>query len=313
MNRNRTGWIVLLFAWGALAWNAYGQDPVPNHASTSSAKPASVLPETLSWKILKEGVSDHRAVKRQGALIALSTVGPLDRALKLVFSAVQDKDAAVRETAVSALGEMHSIRAVPVLKQSLEDDSGPVRFAAAKALWQLGDHSGRSLITEVLSKQDSSSDGMLKQGLTDANKKLHSPSDLARIGLTQASGVFLGPFSYGVVMAAELTKDKDAPARAISASLLASDHDPKSVRALQDAVQDENAGVRTAAAKAIGSHPCKQLLPALQFLLDDKDEVKYMAAASILRIESRPHAKHPAPECEGLTENLAQQTPAEVR
>jgi HEAT repeat protein len=289
--------------------HAQSNPPTPAPENTAQSAPSA----SLAWKTLKVGVADHRASRRQSTLVALSTVGPMDKAIRLVFSAVQDKDPAVRETAVTALGEMHSMRAIPALKQSLEDDSGAVRFAAAKALWQLGDHSGRSLIEQVLSKQGTSSDGMLKQGLTDANKKLHSPGDLARLGLTEASGVFLGPFSYGVVVAEELAKDKGAPARAISASLLASDHDPKSIRALEDAVQDDNAGVRTAAAKAIGSHPCKQLLPDLQFLLDDKDEVKYMAAASIVRIESRLSSNKPAAECEQLHQNLAEQTTAGVR
>ena len=311
MNRNRFCWAAPVLALSVLT--------TLSHAQSASATPKSVhvaqspSSSSLAWKTLQAGVSDNRASRQQAALVALSTIGPMDKTIRLVFSAVQDKDAGVRAAAVTALGEMHSSRAIPALKQSLEDDSGAVRFAAAKALWQLGDHSGRALLEQVLSKEQASSDGVFKQGLTDANKKLHSLGDLARIGLTEASGVFLGPFSYGVVVAEELAKDKSAPARAISASLLASDHDPKSIRALEDAVQDENAAVRTAAAKAIGNHPCKQLLPDLQFLLDDKDEVKYMAAASIVRIESRLSLGKPAAECEQLHQNLAEQASTSVR
>jgi len=309
MIRSRFPWFGLVLTFSSFLSQAQSTYPTSEQRTTPQAPSAA----SIAWKTLKEGISDHRVSRRQATLVALSTVGPIVKAVRLVFLAVQDKDPAVREAAVAALGEMKSSLAIPTLKQSLEDDSGAVRFAAAKALWQLGDHSGRGLIEQVLSKQGSSSDGMLKQGLTDANKKLHSPGDMARIGLTEASGVFLGPFSYGVVMAEELAKDKGAPARAISASLLASDHDPKSVRALEDAVQDENAGVRAAAAKAIGSHTCKQLLPDLQFLLDDKDEVKYMAAASIVRIESRLSSNKPEAECGQLHQDLAEQTTAGVR
>jgi HEAT repeat protein len=312
MNRNRFAGAVLGAILVACAHfsTAQNSSPTQPRRASSARLAAAQPPQVVAWKILKNGVSDQHASRRQASVIALSTIGASNKAVDLVFSVLQDKDSSVRETAATALGEMHSVRAVAALKQSLEDDSGAVRFAAAKALWQLGDHSGRSLLEEVLSKQGTASDGMVRQGLNDANKKLHSPGDLARIGLIQASGAFLGPFSFGVVMAEELAKDKGAPTRAISASLLASDRDPKSVRALEDAIQDENAAVRAAAAKAIGSHPCKQLLPDLQFLFDDKDQVKYMAAASIIRIQSRLESKTSSAECQQLNQVAQQTTPA---
>ena len=299
LNRFHRAWFIAFLFLFVSASNADDSASNPTHRSI---KQASLQSQTLPWKILKNGVSNQHASCRQAAVLALSTLGQMNRAVDLVFTVLQDKDPSVREVAATALGEMHSQRAVPALKQSLEDDSAAVRFTAARALWQLGDHSGRSLLEQVLSKQGTTSDGMMKQELSDANKKLHSPSDLARIGLTEASGVFLGPFSFGVIMAEELAKDKGAPARAISASLLASDHDPQSVRALEDAIQDDNAAVRAAAAKALGSHPCKQLLPDLEFLFDDKDEVKYMAAAAMIRIETRLNSAKSGAECEQLNQ-----------
>lgn len=282
------------------------ETPANPHPKSPASPQTSLLPQKQAWTILSDGVADRHAEKRQAALIALSTLGPSERALHLVFSDLGDKDPGVRQTAVTALGEMNSRRAIPALKQSLEDDSAAVRFAAAKALWKMGDHSGRDLIEQILAKQSTTSDGILRESLTDANKKLHSPGDLAKVGLTEATGAFLGPFSYGVVVAEELAKDKGAPTRAASASLLASDHTAKSVRALQDAMQDDNAAVRIAAAKAMGNHPCKQVLPDLKFLFDDKDPVKYMAAASLIRVESKLQSKSADRECDLLNQNLAQ-------
>jgi HEAT repeat protein len=303
MNRNRFVWAWFIAFCFLTSTVLNASDAASSSTHSRAAKTAtSQSSQNVAWKILKNGISDQRASRRQAAVIALSTMGPANKALDLVFSVLQDKDPSLREAAATALGEMHSQRALPALKQSLEDDSAAVRFTAARALWQLGDHSGRSLLEQVLAKQGTTSDGVVRQELGDANKKLHSPTDLARIGLNEASGVFLGPFSFGVVMAEELAKDKGAPARAISASLLASDHDPKSIRALEDAIQDDNAAVRAAAAKAIGNHPCKELLPDLEFLFDDKDEVKYMAAASLIRIHSRLNSTKSAAECEQLNQ-----------
>jgi HEAT repeat protein len=91
-----------------------------------------------------------------------------------------------------------------------------------------------------------------------------------------------------------LAKDKSADARALSASLLAFNHDPESVNKLREALHDKSSLVRLAAAKALGQHPCSKLVPDLQELSNsDKDEIRYMAAASILRISAKAKAVLP--------------------
>ncbi len=310
MKNLRTVWVEPLFVATVLSIACVAQSSAPPSKAkfTGTSRLSSETSSQEAWRILRTAIEDHSATHRQAAVIALSTLGSQERAVRLVSSVLEDKDVAVRQAAATALGEMKSMRAIPALKQSLEDDAGTVRLAAAKSLLQMGDHSGRPVLEGILSKQSSPSEGPLKQGLDDAGKKLHNPGELARMGLNEASGAFLGPFSYGVVVAEELAKDKGAPARAISASLLASDHNPKAIRTLQDAVQDDNAGVRTAAAKALGTHACKQVLPDLQFLLDDKAPVKYMASASIIRIENSIRSGKRDAECEQLNPPLAEQT-----
>ena len=198
---------------------------------------------------------------------------------------------------------MNSRRSIPVLRRVLEDSSPAARFAAAKSLWQLGDHSGREILTDILQGDSSPSDGVIKSNLKDANKKLHNPKELAFAGMNAASGL-LGPFSYGITMAGQFATDRSASARALSASLLASDHSPASVRELRDALQDKNTAVRAAAAKALGQHPCRSVIEDLHSLLDgDKDEVKYMAAASLLRISTNAGRRHA--ECESPTSSPA--------
>ena len=100
-------------------------------------------------------------------------------------------------------------------------------------------------------------------------------------------------------MAGQFATDRSASARAVSVSLLASDHSAASVRELRDALQDKNVAVRAAAAKALGQHPCRSVVEDLHSLLEvdvDKDEVKYMAAASLLRISTNTGRRHA--ECE---------------
>jgi HEAT repeat protein len=218
----------------------------------------------------------------------------MSKAVSLVESLLRDKDSEVRAVAAAALAEMNSRRSIPALRRALGDTSAVVRFAAAKSLWQLGDYSGREILTGVPQGESSPSDGVIKSNLRDANKKLHNPRELALAGLNAASGLF-GPFSYGLTMAEQFATDKSASARALSASLLASDRNPASLRELQDALQDKNSAVRVAVVKALGHHPCRSVLEDLHSLLEeDKDDaVKYMAAASILRISTISGGRHP--------------------
>ena len=259
-------------------------------SNLAHAQPASAIQPSTSkpWQVLTLGATDKKLERRQSALSALATLGSSPKAISMVEAGLHDKSADVRIAAAAALGEMNARDSISSLRGALDDPSAEVQFVAAKSLWKLGDHRGRAVLVNVLQGETSPSEGVIKQSWQDAKKKVNSPKAMALTGINAASGAFLGPFAMGVTLAEEFTKDKSASARALSASLLASDQDPASLRQLQYALQDKSPLVQAAAAKALGDHACSQVLPDLQTLmLEGKDEVKYMAAASILRIEGR--------------------------
>ena len=265
---------------------------------------ATETPQARAWQVLTEESQNKSSTRRQAAVTALSTIKLSPKARKMAERALTDEDASVREAAAFALGQMGSKQAVAALRKALEDDSSLVRFEAAKALWSLGDHSGRSVLMNVLEGKTSPSDGTFHTGLEYANKKLHDPKGLAWIGVTRASSAFLGPFSLGLVAAEQFTKDKSAPARAVSASLLGADSDPESLRDLQDSLHDSNWVVRREAAKALGQRGCQSTISDLQQLLEDHNEaVKCMVAAAIINLGSQvasgkahPTSAPPIPE-----------------
>ena len=286
-----SGWTKSTWLVFVLTVSVCGSAQVPAQSGTATAL-SNIQPlvspgvRKTAWEVLATAVTDNKVSRRQNAIVAVSTIGTWSKAVSLVESLLRDNDSDVRALAAAALAEMNSRRSIPALRRILDDDSSVVKFAAAKSLWQLGDHSGREILTDVLQGDSSPSDGVIKSNLKDANKKLHSPKELAFAGINAASGL-LGPFSFGVTMAEQFATDKSASARALSASLLASDRDPASVRELRDALRDKNPAVRAAAAKALGRHPCRSVVEDLHSLLDEnKDEVKYMAAASIVRIST---------------------------
>ena len=252
-------------------------------ATDSAAEPG------RAWAVLTRGIAEPGVVKRSQAIAALGTMQGVPRAVDLLEPRLADKDWSVRQAAVIALGELKSRSSIPKLQLTLKDETPDVSFTAAKALWDMGDQSGRDLFREILAGERSTSPGLIKGSLRDAKIKMHDRTALAMMGLKEGAGYALGPFSMGIVVVEDLVKDSGAPARTLCASLLGADTDPGSLLQLEEALTDKNWTVRVAVAKALGSRASKASLPKLEERLgDDHDPVRYMAAASIIRLTMPP-------------------------
>lgn len=270
--------------------------PTQDNSNAEDNKPDR---KATPWQILTEGTTDHNVIHRQEALAALGTMGPKPRAIRLVVAALEDRDPSVRQLAARNLGEMHARSAIPKLREALKDESGDVCFAAAKSLWDLGDRSGRQVFINILAGEKSNSPGLVKEQLTTAKKKLQDPKELAFVGAEEAASALFGPAGWGIKIMKEVTKDRSASARAMSASILSHDRNENSVQQLDDALWDKNWLVREAAAQALGASGQRDQIPYLQDLLqDDNGAVRYMAAASIIRLSTLKSAHisaEPAP------------------
>src|SRR5215469_3766962 len=258
--------------------------PTENTSNAEDKKPDR---KATPWEILTEGATDHNVIHRQEARAALGTVGPKPRAIRLIVAALEDHDPSVRQLAARNLGEMRARSAIPKLREALKDDSGEVCFAAAKSLWDMGDRSGRQVFIDILAGEKSNSPGLVKEQLSTAKKKLHDPKELAFVGAEEAAGALFGPAGWGIKIMKEVTKDRSASARAMSASILAHDRNEDSLQQLHDALWDRNWLVREAAAQALGASRQRDQISYLRDLLqDDKAAVRYMAAASIIRLST---------------------------
>jgi HEAT repeat protein len=212
---------------------------------------------------------------------------PSRRVVNLIQAALADKDPSIRQLAARTLGEMRARTSIPKLRHALADDSPEVSFAAAKSLWSMGDRSGRDVFLEILSGQRSSSSGLLKGQFDAAKKKFQDPGKLAIIGAKEAASSLFGPAGWGIKVMEEVTQDRSASARAMSAILLGPDATLDALHQLQDALTDKNWIVRAAAAQALGTSGHRDQISYLRPLLqDDKPAVRYMAAASILRLSA---------------------------
>jgi len=114
---------------------------------------------------------------------------------------------------------------------------------------------------------------------------LHDPMKMAQFGFEQGIGFI--PFAgLGLSAIKGLTKDDISPVRAAAAKILAADRDPRSGKALVTAASDKSWLVRAAVLDAISHRNDPALLPDIEPRLDDdKEVVRYTAAAAILHLQ----------------------------
>lgn len=263
----------------------------PSSASAASPDAAALSPAVATrkaWKCLNDGLAENNYDRRAQTIAALGTIGLRRNAVSLIEAGLKDKDSPVRQAAAEVLGTMKSRTSIPKLRGALDDSSAVVRFAAAQALWAMGDKSGQDLFLDVLDGDRKASTGLVRGGLQQVHEELHDPKSIAELGSEAAAGAFLGPAGFGIKAAIELAKDNAAPARAISALLLAEDANEDAREVLREALQDKSWIVRAAAAEALGVHGSLNDIETLAPLLRDQEKkVRYRAAAAIIRVTSR--------------------------
>lgn len=244
-----------------------------------------------AWERLSQDVVSDRESHRTAALAALAAIGAREDVLPLLKGALQDKNSLVRKNAALALGDLQEHSAAPALRQLLDDPSPDVSFAAASALWKMGDRSGRNLFISTLNGERKG-DGIVKSEMKSTVERYRDPKQLAMMGARQAAGTFLGPASMGIGVAEALMKDRGAQARAQSATLLAKDPSADAVHELSLALHDKNWAVRTAAAQALTKSPADVSPGEFEpLLVDDNCQVRDMAAAGIIRSTHAPRPK----------------------
>jgi hypothetical protein len=183
----------------------------PKPQSSESQKAAVPNPEAASpsaaWTLLTQSANSDKFRERSDALSAMTILDMDHRAIAIITNALGDKDETIRVLAATSLGEMKPRSAIPQLKEAMGDKSPEVSFAAAQALWKMGDHSGRDIFYEVLDGERKVKPGLIKTKMREARNDMHDPKALALIGVNEASGAFLGPFSLGVSVVEEYAKN----------------------------------------------------------------------------------------------------------
>jgi len=242
-----------------------------------------------SWQILRAGLDMDSTEKRVKALAALGVLKNNLAAEKLAVAALKDRKPDVRGAAANALGMMQANQARSALEVALDDTEPAVVLAAANSLMLLKDPNfAYDVYYGVLTGTVRTNNGPIKEQIKEQLKILHDKKKIAELGLEQGVGFIpYGGVGYGVVKT--LVKNDNSPIRAAAAKKLAHDPDPVTGKALVSATQDKNWLVRVAALEAIAERGDRSLITAITPSLDDdKDEVRYTAAACIIHLSAKP-------------------------
>jgi HEAT repeat protein len=273
-----------------------GASQAPANAKQQPAKsvgaPASNSPAD-AWKLLMQGESSTKFRDRSDAVSALTILDRDRKAISAIADALKDKEETIRVLAATSLGEIKARSAIPQLKDTMNNDKSPqVSFAAAEALWKMGDREGRDIFYEVLDGERKVKPGLLKSKMHEARMDMHNPKALALIGVNEASGAFLGPFSMGVSMVEEYAKNGGTSIQALCAQMLALDESRETVDELTYALDDKNWTVRAAAARSLAKLNVRAALPQLKdMMLNDKSQpARFAAAAAVIHL-SGPSAR----------------------
>ncbi len=250
-------------------------------------------PDKTAWDLLKQSLVDKNPDKRRQAVASTGSIGLTPDAIRLVEEALHDKEPIVRQTAAAELAEMKSTQSIKALQTEVDDPNGEVAFAAAKALLDLGDMSGKFVFEDVLTGEQKTSPGMINGAVQDAKRKMRDPKALALMGINEASGALLGPFNMGVIAAEQALKDGGASGRSLAAGFLAKNCDARALQLLDWAfTNDKNWAVKAAAAKGLGQCGNADSIPKLeQGLSDSHEAVKDMSAAAIIRLSEKSREK----------------------
>jgi HEAT repeat protein len=237
-----------------------------------------------AWTTLKDAASDPKhSDNRIQALAALGLLGGNPRSLTMIEDAMSDPDVDVRTAAVLAAGQTKAPAITPAVRRLLNDKEPQVAFNAALALWKIGDHSGEDILMAVVDGERRASATLINGTEHDMDKTLHSPSEMAKIGVTEGAGLLLGPFGFGITAYEYIHKNGGSSARVSAIEALSQEKSEPLRKELVAALKDKDLGVRAAAAKALDSYHQPEVSAAIAKLFDDpKQPVRLTASAAYL-------------------------------
>jgi HEAT repeat protein len=236
--------------------------------------------------ILNEGLANKNPDVRKQAVAALGLIGPREPYLSEIDAALTDKDVYVRLSAIASLVDLKEKGTADLLYKALDDSSPEVGFAAAKALFGLGDPRGRTAMLAILEGEVKTKSGFLTAQKRDTLRLVHIPKGMMLFAIKNGIGFAPVPGAgEGVSSLQDLLSDSGVSGRATTAVLLGNDRSPEVLAALKEASTDKDGSVRAAVVHTLALRNDPSMLPLMKEQFDDSSEsVRLRAAAAYLRL-----------------------------
>ena len=209
---------------------------------------------------LQTSLNNENRYVRESAVAALGQIGS-DKAIHALIVALKDKDSDIRRSAAEALGRIGSDKAVDVLITALNDENSGVRGHVATALGQIG--SDKAIHAFIVALKDE-----------DSGIRRSAAWGLGRIGSDKAVDVLIAALN-----------DEDRYVRRSVATALGQIGNDKAVDALIVALNDEDEDiyVRVDVAEALGQIGSDKAIDVLIAALNDEDTYVSGKAREALR------------------------------
>jgi len=280
------GWVLSL-----AALTLWGQSK-----NAGPAAPAPSPEQNRANQILNEGLANKNPDVRKQAVAALGLIGPREPYLSEIAAALSDKDVYVRLSAVASIVDLKDKGTADLLNQALSDGTPEVSFAAAKALFGLGDPRGRVAMLAILDREAKTHSNFLTAQKRDTLRLVHIPKGMMMFALKNGIGFAPVPgLGEGVSSLQQILSDSGVSGRATTAVLLGNDRSPEVLAALKEALTDKDASVRAAVVHALALRNDPSLLPLMKEQFDDSSQaVRLRAAAAYLRLDwlKKPLPQH---------------------
>jgi HEAT repeat protein/anti-sigma regulatory factor (Ser/Thr protein kinase) len=236
-------------------------------------------------------IRENRAFEAGWAASALGEIGGA-RAVDILLTTLTGASGGARMQSAFALGKLRARRAVDHLRNAMKDQSPALRWSAAVAIGQIGDEQAvvdlldRIRDDEALVRQ-SAAEALGKIGGDHAMAGLREASIDERVEVRLAAAFALGLLgdSKAEMIVLEILGDKEneSDVRSRAASTLGEIGSEQSVRALFQALNDDDVEIRRAATYALGKIGTRgaaedaidALLEALKI---DNNDVRWRAA-----------------------------------
>ncbi len=240
--------------------------------------------------VLQDGFAEKSPEKRREVAVALSMVPAKDPVADLLALLAKDKDELVRQAALESLVDLGDRARYPLIKEALQDTVPEVTYAAARALWKVGDPAGAELLEDIYAEEAKAKSNFARSELRKMMRKLKTPQ--SAILFVAVRGMVFVPvpgLGAGVSAVSQMLTDDSFSARATSLILLC--QDPKKqvsgcASMLDRAFVDDDWSVRAAGVQLVAGSRDPVMRGKLAGLFGDKSEkVRYRAAAAYLRLD----------------------------